>query len=183
MNSNSLEQNQQPFPNQIVARKSLDSNQHPEVLLNRLSTNQKLNFLDKFNFLSKELQLFAYNKFISSAPNVQEYAINQFLSLTKKELSESIKGEYLKETGISRNSEKPPLKTQLPQLPQNRFSLKQTTSPQLQLEKENAQPLVETELELFQAEASRADQLALKQQLEALKQIIAQQNKINSQNQ
>ena len=45
---------------------------------------------------------------------------------------------------------------------------------------QQTQPLIEKELQLFQVEASRADQLALKQQVEALNDIIAQQTKINS---
>ena len=44
---------------------------------------------------------------------------------------------------------------------------------------QNLPSQVEKELQLFQEEASKADQLALQQQVEALKDIIAQQNKIN----
>ena len=178
--------------------------QHQEVLLNKLSPEQKQLFQNQFNKLSQELQNFSYYKFISSSPDIQVYAINQFLSLKTEELAEAINREKDKETKIpkianqqnSRNIPQPlfrarsktsfrktqpqiqPLPSNTDKQSSNSNTFLATASPTNR--PQQVQPLIEKALQLFQAEASKADQLALKQQVEALKDIIAQQNKINS---
>ena len=61
------------------------SEQHPIVLLNKLSPEHKQLFQDQFNKLSQELQNFSFNKLISSSLHIQ---------------AESIKREKDKETNI-----------------------------------------------------------------------------------
>ena len=84
--------------------------QHQEVLLNKLSPEQKQLFQNQFNKLSQELQNFSYNKFISFSPDIQVYGITQ---LNPDQLAESIKREKDKETKMpetatQQNSQKIP---------------------------------------------------------------------------
>merc|ERR1712106_617959 len=175
-------------PQFIAEKESPKANvdQHPEVLLNQLTPDQKQLFQDQFNKLSPELQRFAYNKFISSSPDIQLYAINQFLSLEPEQLTESIKREKSKETiriKLPKQKPKPQFVSQSQPAflnsKQQNFPAESDRSFQNQ---QQAQPLVEQELQRFHAEASKADQLALKKQIDALKDIIAQQTKINFSN-
>ena len=73
---------------------------HPEILLNQLSSGQKNKFLNQFESLSQEQQIFAYNKFLSSPQEIQEFAINQFLSLDCHTLARAIQDEIGREGEI-----------------------------------------------------------------------------------
>merc|ERR1712106_653219 len=160
-------------PQFIAEKESPKANvdKHPEVLLNQLTPDQKQLFQDQFNKLSPELQRFAYN---------------QFISLEPEQLTESIKREKSKETiriKLPKQKPKPQFVTQSQPAflnsKQQNFPAESDRSFQNQ---QQAQPLVEQELQRFHAEASKADQLALKKQIDALKDIIAQQTKINFSN-
>ena len=74
--------------------------QHPEILLNQLSLTQKNRFLNQFESLSQEQQIFAYNKFLSSPEEIQVFAINQFLSLDSHTLGRAIQDEIRREGGV-----------------------------------------------------------------------------------
>jgi len=185
---NSQEQFQTKFSSRnrfSSERKSFPSTkQHPEVLLNQLPPADKLLFQAQFNKLSQELQEFSYNKFLSSSPEVQSFAINQFLSLPPDQLEQSIRSEKNKETDlqIEQRQQRVSPAVQNPRFVDQPLSpspkrIETKTSSSFLPQQQRTQ--VEKELELFQAEASKADQLALQQQVEALKNIIAQQRKIN----
>ena len=49
-----------------------DSENHPNILLNSLTLQQKLSFQQKFNFLNEKQQRFVFNKLLSSPPAIQE---------------------------------------------------------------------------------------------------------------
>ena len=65
-----------------------------------LSLGQKNKFLNQFESLSQEQQIFAYNKFLSSPQEIQEFAINQFLSLDSHTLARAIQDEIRREGEI-----------------------------------------------------------------------------------
>ena len=48
-----------------------DSENHPNILLNSLTLQQKLSFQQKFNFLNEKQQRFVFNKLLSSPPAIQ----------------------------------------------------------------------------------------------------------------
>ena len=74
--------------------------QHPEILLNQLSLTQKNRFLNQFESLSQEQQIFAYNKFLSSPEEIQVFAINQFLYLDSHTLGRAIQDEIRRDGGV-----------------------------------------------------------------------------------
>ena len=49
-----------------------DSENHPNILLNSLTLQQKLSFQQKFNFLNEKQQRFVFDKLLSSPPAIQE---------------------------------------------------------------------------------------------------------------
>ena len=49
----------------------LESENHPNILLNSLTLQQKLLFQQKFNFLNKKQQRFVFDKLLSSPPAIQ----------------------------------------------------------------------------------------------------------------
>ena len=57
---------------------------HPSILLNRLEPEKQILFLEKFSLLNRYQQAFAFNMFFSVVPEVQIYAINQFIKLDAK---------------------------------------------------------------------------------------------------
>ena len=69
---------------------------HPSILLNRLEPEKQLLFLEKFSLLNRYQQAFAFNMFFSVVPEVQIYAINQFIKLDAKQLVSSIQAEMNK---------------------------------------------------------------------------------------
>ena len=48
-----------------------ESENHPNILLNSLTLQQKLLFQQKFNFLNKKQQRFVFDKLLSSPPAIQ----------------------------------------------------------------------------------------------------------------
>ena len=90
------EKNQRKFPT-VQPNSRI---QHPEILLNQLSLTQKNKFLNQFESLSQEKQIFAYNKFLSSPQEIQVFAINQFLSLDSHTLGRAIQDEIRREGGV-----------------------------------------------------------------------------------
>ena len=66
---------------------------HPAILLNKLSPEKQVIFLEKFSLLNPVQQAFAYNQFFSTASDVQTFAINQFIELDSDLLIRSIQTE------------------------------------------------------------------------------------------
>jgi len=144
-----LQQNQQKgFKN--LQSQPTTVQQHPEVLLNRLSAEKKQQFLVQFELLTQEQQIFAYNKFLSSPQELQQFAITQFLSLDSQTLGIALQDEIRRE--------------------------KENSQQQQQIVQTQQQQLAGQDQ--FQ-QISAADQLALEQQQQALQQIIDLQNSIN----
>jgi hypothetical protein len=70
---------------------------HPDKLLNQLSLDQKHTFLNQFELLTQDQQIYAYNKFLSTPQEVQQFAINQFLSLDSHILAAALQDEIRRE--------------------------------------------------------------------------------------
>jgi len=124
---------------------------HPEQLLNQLNPKQKQQFLHQFDQLTRDQQVYAYNKFLSTPQDIQLFAINQFLSLDIQVLATALQDEIAREPILAKNL--------LEFLPGQK-------SPSVLPSQLQAQP-------------SQADQLASLHQKEALQQIINLQNSIN----
>ena len=73
------------------------SESHPSEILNRLSEAEQQKFLEQFLSLAPEHQGFVYRKLLTSAPDIQEFAIAQFISLDNRVLVVSIQAELDKE--------------------------------------------------------------------------------------
>ena len=71
---------------------------HPSDILNRLPQQQQQKFLEQFLSLAPEHQSFVYRKLLSSPPDIQQFAIDQFVSLDNRVLVVSIQAELDKET-------------------------------------------------------------------------------------
>ena len=69
---------------------------HPSILLNQLSPDKQVLFLEKFSLLNPAQQAFAYNQFFSTGPEVQNYAITQFIELDADLLVRSVQTELEK---------------------------------------------------------------------------------------
>ena len=70
---------------------------HPSDILNRLSEAEQQKFLEQFLSLAPEHQSFVYRKLLTSGPDIQEFAIAQFISLDNRVLVVSIQAELDKE--------------------------------------------------------------------------------------
>ena len=70
---------------------------HPSDILNRLPQQQQQKFLEQFLSLAPEHQSFVYRKLLSSPPDIQQFAIDQFVSLDNRVLVVSIQAELDKE--------------------------------------------------------------------------------------
>ena len=92
---------------------------HPSEILNRLSEAEQQKFLEQFLSLAPEHQGFVYRKLLTSAPDIQEFAIAQFISLDNRVLVVSIQAELDKEnarkSGNSAASENQFIGPNLPQ--------------------------------------------------------------------
>ena len=66
---------------------------HPAILLNQLSPEKQVIFLEKFSLLNPIQQAFAYNQFFSIGPDIQNFAISQFIELDSDLLIRSIQTE------------------------------------------------------------------------------------------
>lgn len=66
---------------------------HPEVLLNMLSPSEQDKFLQQFSLLNTPQQNYAFNQFINSRREIQQFAISQFLKLDPETLIVSIQAE------------------------------------------------------------------------------------------
>ena len=70
---------------------------HPSDILNRLSEAEQQKFLEQFLSLAPEHQSFVYRKLLTSSPDIQQFAIAQFISLDNRVLVVSIQAELDKE--------------------------------------------------------------------------------------
>ena len=83
---------------QVRAPTTTASTGHPSDILNRLPQQQQQKFLEQFLSLAPEHQSFVYRKLLSSPPDIQQFAIDQFVSLDNRVLVVSIQAELDKET-------------------------------------------------------------------------------------
>ena len=92
----------------------------PSDILNRLPQQQQQKFLEQFLSLAPEHQSFVYRKLLSSPPDIQQFAIDQFVSLDNRVLVVSIQAELDKET-----QRRQPQHQQQPQLQQKQQQRRQ----------------------------------------------------------
>ena len=85
----------QPAPSVRPSPQSVES--HPSDILNRLSEAEQQKFLEQFLSLAPEHQSFVYRKLLTSSPDIQQFAIAQFISLDNRVLVVSIQAELDKE--------------------------------------------------------------------------------------
>ena len=88
---------QSPFLPELVlntqTRTQLDTaaaTSHPSQILNSLPLRSQEKFLEQFLSLTPEHQNFVYRKLLSSPPDIQQFAIEQFVSLDNRVLIVSI---------------------------------------------------------------------------------------------
>ena len=76
---------------------SQDIESHPSAILNKLPLSSQQKFLEQFLSLTPEHQSFVYRKLLSSPADIQQFAIDQFISLDNRVLVVSIQAELDKE--------------------------------------------------------------------------------------
>ena len=81
------------FSKQEEAQFSKKSAQVIQNLINKLSMEEQTKFLAQFTMLNFAQQEYAYQQFVSTPENVQQFALKQFLSLEPDILSISIDRE------------------------------------------------------------------------------------------
>ena len=84
-------------PASSLGQRPGSSESHPSEILNRLSEAEQQKFLEQFLSLAPEHQGFVYRKLLTSAPDIQEFAIAQYISLDNRVLVVSIQAEMDKE--------------------------------------------------------------------------------------
>lgn len=70
---------------------------HPSAILNKLPLSSQQKFLEQFLSLTPEHQSFVYRKLLNSPADIQQFAIDQFISLDNRVLVVSIQAELDKE--------------------------------------------------------------------------------------
>ena len=76
---------------------SQDIESHPSAILNKLPLSSQQKFLEQFLSLTPEHQSFVYRKLLNSPADIQQFAIDQFISLDNRVLVVSIQAELDKE--------------------------------------------------------------------------------------
>ena len=75
---------------QTVRATAPPTSSHPSQILNNLPLRSQEKFLEQFLSLSPEHQNFVYRKLLSSPADIQQFAIEQFVSLDNRVLVVSI---------------------------------------------------------------------------------------------
>ena len=75
---------------QTVLDTAPPASSHPSQILNNLPLRSQEKFLEQFLSLSPDHQNFVYRKLLSSPPDIQQFAIEQFVSLDNRVLVVSI---------------------------------------------------------------------------------------------
>ena len=76
---------------------NINTESHPSEILNNLPQSAQQKFLEQFLSLTPEHQSFVYKKLLSSPADIQQFAIDQFISLDNRVLVVSIEAELEKE--------------------------------------------------------------------------------------
>jgi len=156
------QQQQTPLPQSTGQLLQSAGGFNPDELLKNLAPKDQQLFLQQFSQLTVDQQVYAYNQFVSQPPEVQRFALNQFLELDTQVLAISLQAEINKLNGVPA----PQQQTGVAQQPQQQFQGQQQPQQQFQGRQQQERPL----------SAGERRQLAMQQA--QLDEIIALQNSL-----
>ena len=179
---------QPPRPSRLPAE--TPSIAHPEVLLNMLSATDQDKFLQQFSLLNTPQQNYAFNQFINSRREIQQFAISQFLKLDPETLIVSIQAEIDRDkirnkssrrsSSRSRRLPPAPAPALVPESPQVN-SILGSGGQEVGREGLAVSSLSQNKPRRAELEAFKLFKIQQRQQQQQLEEIIKAQNRINLQ--